>query len=95
MSTIFRDNCISSSEIRAFNVATLKSAGFIPGGLFSRSGEMLLVEKKSKFQLVFGVRSNISGARGRKYFSLSKDFTHREHAEAFAKTLQLKSNVHQ
>lgn len=49
-----------------------------------------MVEKKNKVQLVFGERANISGKRGTKYFSLSRDFTSADEAKAFFKTLNLK-----
>lgn len=91
MTTLFHDNATSNSPIRSANIAALNASGFVAGGLFSRSGELLLVEKKTKIQLVFGMRSNISGKGTCKYFSLSRDFASKEEAEAFAKNLQLQS----
>lgn len=79
---IFSDKVQSSSDTRKHNVRLLETQGFVSGGLFCRSGELLLVEKATKFQLVFGVRSNISGKYANKYFSLSKDFGSKEAAIA-------------
>lgn len=89
MATIFHDNSTSNSEIRQANIAMLNAAGFVAGGLFCRSGELLLVEKATKAQLVFGMRSNLAGKGRNKYFSMSKDFASKQEAEAFAKTLTL------
>jgi len=86
---LFSDNTTSNTETRASNIAKLNAAGFVPGGLPCRSGDLSLVEKATKCQLVFGTRSNISGKGGNKYFSLSKDFTTKEEAESFAKSLNL------
>lgn len=85
---LFSDNVFSNNPIRQENIKTLESAGFVHGGIFSRSGELHLVEKATKYQLVFGVRSNISG---KKYFSMAKDFASKQEAENFAKQLNLKS----
>jgi hypothetical protein len=74
MKTLFySDNVKSNSLLREFNIETLKEAGFIEGGLQSRSGEMYLGKLKTKYQIVFGMRCNIGGKQ-RKYFSLSKDY---------------------
>lgn len=88
---IFSDHVLSNNPIRQENIETLEGAGFVHGGLFSRSGELHLVEKATKCQLVFGVRSNIAGKGGNKYFSLSKDFESKQDAESFAKRLNLES----
>jgi len=88
---LFSDRSTSNTEIRKKNIATLNKAGFVAGGLPCRSGELSLVEKATKDQLVFGTRSNISGKGGNKYFSMSKDFASKQEAEAFAKSLNLQA----
>jgi len=70
------------------NISVLKENGFIEGGLNCRSGEMYFTEKKTKFQLVFGMRYNIGGKQ-RKYFSLSKDFESQENAILFFNELRV------
>ncbi len=64
---LFSDNATHNSEIRNANIATLNAAGFHAGGLPCRSGELSLVEKTTKTQLVFGKRSNIAGKGCNKY----------------------------
>lgn len=88
---LFSDNAISNSEIRRANITALNTAGFVSGGLPCRSGELCLVEKATKTQLVFGMRSNIAGKGSNKYFSMSKDFASKQEAETFAKSLNLKA----
>lgn len=88
---LFTDNARSNSETRQQNIALLNGAGFIAGGLPCRSGEMQIVEKATKAQLVFGIRSNIAGKGSNKYFSLSRDFSSTDEAKSFFKTLKLKT----
>jgi len=85
---LFSDNSLSTSDVRKHNIRLLETSGFNEGGLHCRSGEMLLVEKATKCQLVFGIRSNIAGKGGNKYFSLSKDFASKEDAIAEFKALK-------
>ena len=87
---IFSDRATSNTAIRQQNIATLNAAGFVAGGLQCRSGELSMVEKTTKTQLVFGTRANIGGRRN-KYFSMSKDFASKQEAEAFAKNLTLQA----
>lgn len=85
---LFSDNSISTSDVRKHNIRLLETSGFNQGGLHCRSGEMLLVEKTTKCQLIFGVRSNIAGKGGNKYFSISKDFATKDEAMAEFKALK-------
>ncbi len=83
---LFSDNALSNSATRKSNIEALEKSGFKEGGLKSRSGELELVEKATKCQLVFGIRSNING---KKYFSMSKDYATKEAAKEAAKVLEL------
>lgn len=85
---LFSDNSLSNSDVRKHNIRLLETSGFNEGGLRCRSGEMRLIEKATKSQLVFGVRSNISGKGGTKYWSLSKDFATKQEAIAEFKSLK-------
>lgn len=85
---LFSDNSLSNSDVRKHNIRLLETSGFNKGGLHCRSGEMLLVEKATKCQLVFGIRSNIAGKGGNKYFSLAKDFASKEEAISEFKALK-------
>jgi len=86
---LFSDNTTSTSTIRTENIAILIASGFKRGGLQCRSGELQLVEKTTKAQLVFGERSNIGGKGGNKYFSLSRDFSSADEAKRFFSTITL------
>lgn len=88
---LFSDNARSNSETRVKNIATLNNNGFQQGGLPCRSGEMQLVSKSTKTQLVFGMRSNISGKGRNKYFSLSSDFKSEAEAKQFFQSLNLQN----
>jgi len=87
---LFSDNTTSNSALRTENIASLLAAGFKRGGLQCRSGELQLVEKTTKTQLVFGERANVGGKGGNKYFSLSRDFASAQEAREFYYTLNLK-----
>ena len=86
---LFSDNARSNSETRTNNITALRNNGFREGCLPCRSGEMQLVEKATKVQLVFGLRSNISGKGHNKYFSLSRDFSSKDEAKQFLATISL------
>ena len=86
---LFSDNARSNSETRINNIQALRNNGFKEGGLPCRSGEMQLVEKATKVQLVFGQRSNISGKGHNKYFSLSRDFSSTDEAKNFLQSIPL------
>ncbi|MDD5358527.1 MAG: hypothetical protein PHX80_05230 [Candidatus Nanoarchaeia archaeon] len=74
MKTLFSDNSRSNTEIRTHNVSVLRKSGFKDGGLYSTSGNLYLVKKETKWQMVFGKRYNIGSKKGNKYFSLAKDY---------------------
>ena len=88
MTILFNDNAKANTSARVRNIQILESNGFKESGAVSRSGEMYMVELKTKVQLVFGVRCNVAGKRN-KYFSLKKDFTSAKEAIAFFKKLKL------
>lgn len=87
MNTVFSDAVTVNNPIRKHNVEILAQEGFTQSGAYSCSGRLHLVELKTKVKLVFGLRSNIAG---KKFFSLSKDFTDAKTAKEYFRRLEPK-----
>ena len=81
--TLFFDNSTANDPIRQQNIETLKSAGFVESGSYSRSGVLICVQQATKVLVTFGKKANIAGKRN-KYFSLAKSFDTVEQAKEFA-----------
>lgn len=77
----YTDNKKANSVIRIKNIEVLKSKGFEESGIYSRSGVLEFRELETKSIVVFGVRSNISGKKATKYFTLKKDYKDKDVAQ--------------